>query len=197
MISTIIFDLGGVLFTNGAGRFLKYLATHYHYPESALDEMINGKSGSAYRSGGISSEEFWTSFKASFPIPKSAQELEALWESQYELVSGTRDLILDLRKTYKVYYLSDTVQKRVQYLERMYNFLSWFDGGVFSYEVGVRKPNPEVYKKVLALAGVLGPQAVFIDDKEHFLEPAKALGMRTIHFKDALQVKKDLATLLR
>jgi FMN phosphatase YigB (HAD superfamily) len=36
---------------------------------------------------------------------------------------------------------------------------------------------------------------VFIDDRERNLEPARLLGMRTIAFKDARQLRVDLAGL--
>ena len=195
MISTIIFDLGGVLFTNGAGLFVQYLAERYHYKEALLDAVIHGPTGSAYRSGSMSSGDFWKIFKASFPLPLGAAELERIWEFQYELIEETREIILELRKKYRVYYLSDTVKKRVDNLQKKYRFLTLFEGGVFSHEAGIRKPNPEIYKKVLARAGVSGTEAVFIDDKAHNLAPAAALGIHTIHFTNSRQLKRDLARL--
>ena len=38
---------------------------------------------------------------------------------------------------------------RVEHLQTKYSFLDWFDGGVFSYEVNVRKPNEKIYTLAL------------------------------------------------
>jgi FMN phosphatase YigB (HAD superfamily) len=45
-----------------------------------------------------------------------------------------------------VYYLSDNVAERIEAVERRYDFLRLFTGGVFSHEVGVRKPNRGIYE---------------------------------------------------
>lgn len=197
MISTIFFDLGGVLFTNGTRAFITYLCDTYTLPREKVEEVIDGDLGSLYREAKISRDEFWAQIIQQLDINANGAELLQQWINRYELIDGTKDLIQELKKDYKIYYLSDNVRERVEVLDKKYHFLQLFDGGIFSHEVGVRKPNPEVYKKALALAGVTGSQAVFIDDKAHFLEPANALGMHTVHFKDAMQVKKDLAILLR
>ena len=55
-----------------------------------------------------------------------------------------------------------------------------FDVIVESSVVGLRKPNPDIYRLACRQAGVVPAQAVFLDDIGANLKPAKALGMHTI-----------------
>lgn len=196
MINAIIFDLGGVLFSNGTKSFITYLCDTYHLDRADVEEVVDGPLGSKYREAKITREEFWRQVIQKFGIQASEVDLVNAWISRYELNTETKDLIFTLKKKYKIYYLSDNVRERAEALDKKFQFLTLFDGGIFSHEVGMRKPNPELYERILALAGVVGSQAVYIDDKEPFLVPARALGMHTIHFVDPTQLKGDLTTIL-
>ena len=77
-------------------------------------------------------------------------------------------------------------------LDDRFKFLHWFNGGIFSHEVGVRKPDLRIYKLALKTAGVAASEAVFIDDKPKNLVPAKALGMKVILFQSADQLQQVL-----
>jgi epoxide hydrolase-like predicted phosphatase len=71
-----------------------------------------------------------------------------------------------------------------------------FDGVVISGEAGMRKPTPEIYK-LGARAIDLPPAAcVFVDDPRFNLEPARELGMATVHHVDSGQTISELERLL-
>src|SRR5262249_2611751 len=61
--------------------------------------------------------------------------------------------------------------------------------------VGVLKPARRIYEVALAMAQAQPDASVFIDDRERNLEPARALGMRTIAFKDVGKLREDLGKL--
>src|SRR3990167_2597682 len=183
MIKAIIFDLGGVLFTNGMRRFVKDISAKYNLEPERINAIIDGKTGSQYREAKITRDEFWKIVLKKLNIPERNDDLEEQWINGYELIEGTKDIILELEKKYKVYYLSDNVRERVDRLNNKYNFLEWFEGGIFSHEVGVRKPHPEIYRKALEKAQVEPTEAVFIDDKQTALEPAIKMGITSILFE--------------
>ncbi len=56
-----------------------------------------------------------------------------------------------------------------------------FDAIVISGEVGMRKPEPEIFDHVLRLLGVEPGQTVFVDDLEHNVRAAEALGLVGVH----------------
>ena len=59
--------------------------------------------------------------------------------------------------------------------------------------LGVRKPDEGIYKLALEVTQRDPEESLFIDDRELNLECAKQLGMRTIHFQNAAQLRQDLA----
>lgn len=191
MIKAIIFDLGGVLFTNGTKKFIEVISAQYNLDKKLVKDVIDGKIGSNYREAKITRNEFWQQVLEKLNINGNIDQLEDQWINGYELIKGTKDIIFELAKKYKVLYLSDNVRERVERINNKYGFMDWFESGIFSHEVGIRKPNPQIYKFVLKKAGVQPEEAVFIDDKAHFLKPAKQLGMTTFVFVTPERLRKD------
>ncbi len=193
MVKAVFFDLGGVLFTNGTKRFISYLVNKYAVNEEKAKRLVDvGRIPNAYREGKITRDEFWEKVRNKLQIREETDKLEKEWVKGYQLIKGTRDIIFILKKRYKVYFLSDNVKERVDLLDKKFGFLSWFDGGVFSYEVGVRKPNPKIYKILLKKAILKEKEAVFIDDKEIPRQSASKIGIATILFRNPQQLKRDL-----
>ena len=193
MIKAIFFDLGGVLFTNGTKKLVAYIANKYNLDEELIKNLIDvGDLPNAYREGKIKREVFWTRVKATLQFTESVDEIEQRWISGYELISGTKDIIGKLAKKYDVYFLSDNVKDRVEAVNNRFDFISWFTDGVFSHEVGVRKPNPEIYKIALKKAQVTPTEAVFIDDNPKLLIPAKKMGILTFLFETPNKLLDDL-----
>lgn len=71
-----------------------------------------------------------------------------------------------------------------------------FDGVVISGEVGMRKPAPEMYSLGAERIGVMPQHCVFVDDLPFNLEPAKELGMATVHHVSAEKTITELERLL-
>jgi putative hydrolase of the HAD superfamily len=70
-----------------------------------------------------------------------------------------------------------------------------FGAFVSSCYVGVRKPETSIYRLALDVTQREPAECVFIDDRPINLEPATALGMRTIHYQTAAQLAADLRAL--
>lgn len=74
--------------------------------------------------------------------------------------------------------------------------LERFDVIVESSVVGMRKPEPEFYRRALDLAGVEPTEVVFLDDLGVNLKPARAMGMSTIKVDDPVAALLELQDLL-
>ena len=196
MIQAIIFDLGGVLFANGTKKFSEHLAEKYQIDIDKAKALLDKSDiGNAYRTGKITRDEFWDEVKKQLALTEHTDVLEKKWIDVYVLTEKTRDIILELVKKYKVYYLSDNVKERVEAVDKKYNFKSWFDGGVSSHEVGIRKPHIDMYKIALGKTGFPAEGVLFIDEKENNLTPANELGMHTLLFESPEKLQEDLQTL--
>jgi epoxide hydrolase-like predicted phosphatase len=76
------------------------------------------------------------------------------------------------------------------------DFPGLFDTVVISGEVGMRKPEPEIFLHAAATLGLEPRECVFIDDVEANVAAAIACGMAGIHHADAATTARDLEVLL-
>jgi putative hydrolase of the HAD superfamily len=71
-----------------------------------------------------------------------------------------------------------------------------FDGVVISGELGVRKPDPEIYEAGAASIDLPAEACVFVDDLPFNLKPAREAGMATVHHVSADETIPQLEELL-
>jgi putative hydrolase of the HAD superfamily len=116
------------------------------------------------------------------------------------LLPGTFDLLLKLKQYKKagcaidLYFLSNMSVPYARTLERKFEFLQWFDGGIFSGDVHLIKPEPAIYQLLQNRYGLDPAQTVFIDDLLNNVQAVQALGWHGIHFESAAQVGRELNT---
>lgn len=205
-IKAIIFDVGGVLalgktifFKNkernsvhvGIARKLKISLDQWF---DAIDS-IYGKS----IEGQVPKEKVLTTLSEKLNISKRnltkivTSEYNSHFKQNKQLFKTAKDL---KKKGYKVAVLSD--QWYLSQDALMPNSLySFFDKIIVSCEVGMRKPNPKIYKYTLKKLKLKPQQTVFIDNQMWNLKPAQELGMNTILFKNNKQTIKELGEFLR
>ncbi|WP_042440577.1 HAD family hydrolase [Streptacidiphilus albus] len=70
-----------------------------------------------------------------------------------------------------------------------------FDVVVLSEREGIRKPAPEIYRRTLHRLSLPAPACVFVDDTLHNLQPARALGIRTVHHTHPADTVRQLEQL--
>ena len=200
MIKSIIFDLGGVYFTDGTKEAVEKISEKYCLNSKELAKFFGTKSeiGKLYRQGKITSKKFWEEFEKMFNLRIDKEELTKLWISFYKPIEGTINLIKKLRKNgIKIYFLSDNVKERSMYLQNKFNFLEYFDDGVFSHEVGLTKSDgAEVFKIALQKTRNKPNEVIFIDDKEDYVNTAGMLGINEIHFKNSKQLEREIKKLI-
>ena len=90
--------------------------------------------------------------------------------------------------------ITNTPSKRFERDERLRGN-KVFDGVVESAKLGISKPDRRIYEHALRRFNLRADECVFVDDKEENLAPARGLGMRTVFFRSAKQLKDDLRKL--
>jgi HAD superfamily hydrolase (TIGR01509 family) len=196
MNRTVIFDIGGVYFSDGTRIAIDAIAAEYEINRDVVAGFINGEPGRQYRIGAISAEQFWRQAIRQWDIQASAETLALIWNSSYQLDEGTVRLVDRLKSAgHELLYLSDNTAEKVAYLDAKYAFVQKFDDGIFSHVVHCRKPDPVIYELLLAKASHPADACIFIDDKPANLEPAKNLGMQTIAFKNSAHLESSLKKL--
>ena len=80
--------------------------------------------------------------------------------------------------------------------ERMGATAEAFDVMIESCRVGLRKPDPEIYREACRELGIAPEEAVFLDDIGRNLKPARKMGMTTIKVDSPEQAINDLEAVL-
>jgi HAD superfamily hydrolase (TIGR01549 family) len=93
-----------------------------------------------------------------------------------------------------VYGLSNMSAPIFALLQSRYDHWNRFHGIVISGEVGLVKPEPEIFHHIAERYGLIPAETVFIDDHLPNIESARRLGFRTIHFANAEQCRGELDT---
>ena len=103
-----------------------------------------------------------------------------VYEPKYILLPDVRDMLVKLREqNYRLGIISDTWPSTVQRLEQ-YGIADLFDCQTYSYQLGVFKPDPQLYHDALKKLGLPAQQCVFVDDLPGNLEAASKLGIHPV-----------------
>jgi putative hydrolase of the HAD superfamily len=97
---------------------------------------------------------------------------------------------------YRVYLLSNLAKYSHDYV-RGYPFFRELDGGVFSYQERVCKPDERIYRILLERYALRAEETVFLDDSAANVAAAERCGIRGIVFTDFAAAKAQLEELLR
>lgn len=119
------------------------------------------------------------------PLPESAALVQQLQAMRGQ---ATPPLGVPLR----LYYLSNMPVPYARALQRLHGFLNDFDGGVFSGDVQLIKPEPAIYQCLQSRYALEPEHTIFIDDLEANVLAARAQGWHGIHFQSANQLALDL-----
>ncbi|MBI1972306.1 MAG: HAD hydrolase-like protein [Candidatus Aenigmarchaeota archaeon] len=198
MIKAVIFDLGGVYFSDGTSLAVEKISEGYKIPKEVVRKTLATKSkiGTLYRRGEIAPEEFWAEAMKEWELKEDYKKLSEIWVKSYQLMRTVK-LVERLKKAgVKLFFLSDSVKERAEYLQEKYNFLENFIGGVFSHIVHKTKSDGEdSFRIALDKTGERAEDVVYIDDKEEYVETARRIGMNGIHFKSPEQLETGLKSL--
>jgi putative hydrolase of the HAD superfamily len=83
-----------------------------------------------------------------------------------------------------LYFLSNMPEPFSRSIERQHEFMPWFDGGIFSGDVKLIKPDAGIFKLLAEQQGLHSNPILFIDDSLPNVQAAQALGWRTVHCQE-------------
>ena len=198
MIKTIFFDIGGVLIDIHPERTYQYLSDSADVEVSMVKESFPWDAHDQYERGIMNNEDWFITYKESLPQPCCLKRSD-FWNA-WKLLLGeeknTVNILEALNKQYSIWLLSNTNPKHIQdEIEKRYLFPSLVNGAVYSFDVGVRKPEKEIYEIAMQRANTKPQECLFIDDLLENIQAAKQIGIEGIHFRSSEQLKQDLVHL--
>ena len=196
-IKTVIFDLGNVLLNYNARKAAKRFAKGCQVPLLKVwIHFFTSPTEKAYTRGEISSYAFYRHAKHSLRFPVDYVTFRNYWNEIFWENPGMEALLKKLKKRYPLYLISNTNKMHFDHVKKKFpKMLRHFRRTFPSHEVGKRKPDVKIYKKVLKAIRRKPEEAVFIDDVPKFVKGARKAGMHAIRFRDKKQLIRDLRKL--
>ena len=140
--------------------------------------------------GEVSVEEHWLAVTRRLRLPASAAEsIRTEFFAGDVIDRDLLDFIRSLRPRYQTGVISNAWGDFRGYIVK-HQFDDAFDTLIISAEIGMMKPQLEVYQLALKQAQVKANEAAFIDDTPRNVEAANTLGMHGIVFRDPRRSKK-------
>lgn len=194
MIGAVIFDFSGVIVSR-INNIAENLSLFLKKEKSEIHNMMKGKHFNDFIEGKITEEQFWKIVVNKESWPLSLEELKKTSRESFSKIPGTIEIIEELKsKNIKMGILSSHSKEWTEFLREKIGHEKYFDKTLYSYQVGIAKPNIEFYKKIVEKLNVLPEVCIYIDDKEKYLRPAKKLGMKTILFRNPEQLRIELTS---
>lgn len=183
---SIIFDLGGVIinldYNKTAQAFINLGLTNFNeiYSKAKQTNLFDD-----FEKGTISNDAFRATLKQYLPPTITDAEIDTAWNAMLLDIPLHRiDFLRKIAQTYRIFLLSNTnlihVTAFTAINDRLFGkgvFESIFEKHYYSCEMGMRKPDAEIFEFVLAQNGLDRTTTLFIDDSPQHVEGALKTGL--------------------
>ncbi|MBF8456992.1 HAD family phosphatase [Kaistella sp. G5-32] len=198
-IKVVFMDIGGVLLTNGwdhESRLKAAKVFNFDYTEM---NILHNFIYNVFEIGSISLDEYLDTILFNQPRDFLKEDFkEFMFDRSVELPQ-----FLDWSKSWKkqtdlaVFALSNENEELNDYRIKKFKLHDLFDGFFSSCYLGMRKPDPRIYKTAMEIAQVKPDECIYLDDRPMLVQAAKKLGMNSILHQDFETSKNILENFIR
>lgn len=194
-IKFIYFDLGNVLLKFDHRRAARQIADVAGITtEEAWDAVFGDGLELQYERGELTTRQFYDRFCERTNTRADHDALLHASADIFEPDEATLSLVQRLRREgQRVGILSNTNDAHWRFIRAEYSFAGeWFETHALSFELGLLKPEPQIYAKAARLAGVAPSEVFFTDDRAENVEGARQAGFHAELFSSAEELMRPL-----
>ncbi len=193
-LELVLFDIGGVLGSNGWDHEQRAVAVEHFGLDAEDFQYRHEETVGAFESGHLSLDEYLDVTVFCTDTRFSREEFTEFMRAQSvpwpESIAVARDLAAS--RAVEMATLNNESEELNQYRISHFGLRDIFPTFFTSCWVGARKPLLTMYHRVLGMTQANPARTLFVDDRLQNLHPAASLGMRTIQFQNAAQLREDL-----
>ena len=197
-VELVLFDVGGVLGSNGWDREQRDAAVERFHLDAEDFQYRHEETVGALEAGQISLDEYLDLTVFCEPRSFSKDEFRRFMFEQSvawpDSIAVARDLADSA--TVRMATLNNECAELNEYRIEHFGLADIFPTFFTSCWLGTRKPTHEIYERVLGMTQADPSRTLFIDDRVQNLRPAEALGMRTMLFRNARELRKELSSVI-
>ncbi len=182
MIKAVVFDIGDVLLDFRWREFLEKNYSEESLRHELADALFQNELWQYCDAHDVPLEEAVALYSKDVPHLESQirhilthmSEFFAVFPHTLPWIHAAKD------HGYKVYYLSNYSRVAYEQTTQFLSFTDEMDGGLFSFQEEMAKPDPAFYKLFCERYSLKPEEIVFFDDREENINAAKKLGMRAV-----------------
>ena len=193
-IKNIVLDVGGIIFDDSKKNIEKLLGKNC----DIIYKLAYGKSFKECLLGNKKVNEHIESLSnyKEFENLKYILSKENLYKS-YPLITMNFEYIKTLQKQgYKLYLLTNITEDSYNYINDLININSVFDGGIYSYQEHIIKPDKRIYNLLIDKYNLKKEETIFFDDKEKNAISAINQGISSYVFKSIEDIKNIISKVI-
>ena len=192
----LLFDLGGVLIEFSGLTDIHALLREPMSVEEVGALWQQTRAIGDFEVGSLTPKQFGEAFAASWPLAVSAAEFVSHYESwTRQLLPGAAELLEELRPRYRLAALSNSNILHWTRNDVVIGVQAYFDRAFSSHQLGLRKPDPVIYQRVLQELAVEAAEVVFFDDNLANVEAALAVGINAYRVEGVEAARASLKDL--
>jgi glucose-1-phosphatase len=190
-IKNLIFDLGGVILDLSVDRTLQAFARVSGIDKQQAQQIFQASPGfNEYEKGGMDDATFRQYLKTVYAIDLPDHEIDACWNAMLlGIPPGKLQLLLRLKQRYKIYLLSNTNDIHLHYINTIMlpaitgerSLDPYFHKTYYSHHMNMRKPDAEIFERVLRENNMRSHETLFLDDSALNIAGAQSVGIQTVH----------------
>jgi putative hydrolase of the HAD superfamily len=194
-ITTLLWDVGGVLATNGWDRDTRRAAAARFGLDEQEFEQRHEALVAALETGDISFDAYLDRTVFCFPQSFSREEFMGFIYAQSRPKQDSLALARELAGKYQMATINNESAELNLYRIEKFGLRGIFTAFFSSCFVRLRKPDPAIYRLALDVMQKTHAECCFIDDRPLNLDGARQIGMGAIEFRDTTQLRRALAEL--
>ncbi|MBU4466551.1 HAD-IA family hydrolase [Candidatus Parcubacteria bacterium] len=196
-IKTIVFDYGGVIGNDPSEKIYEVVSKNLDINKNILKKNFM-KFFIPLSKGKISVTDFWKEFSRSLDL-SGMEKLEQLWLRTFRRYAKVNNKVFSYIKPFMGKFKFCLLSNNISFYETENSqrlLRKYFCPIVYSFEIGMRKPEKEMYDYILKKTGSRPEETLFIDDDETKLDYPRKISAPTLVFKNNRRFKKELNKIL-
>lgn len=186
-------DIGGVLLTNGWGHEARLAAAKKFNLDYDEMDVLHDFIFNVYEMGKISLDFYLDTVVFNHPRDFFREEFKDFMFDQSIELPHTLPWLIDWKKRnpqIKIISINNEAKELNEYRINTYKLHDFFDAFVSSCEVGMRKPDPGIFRLALGIAQAKPFECLYFDDRPMLVEAARKEGIHAYHHKNFETTKR-------
>lgn len=196
-INILFFDIGGILLTNGWGhesreKAAKKFGLDYDEMDDLHTFIFN-----VYEAGSVDLDDYLDTVVFNRPRDFTREDFKHFMYEQSKELPDMLAWLKEWKKScgFRIISINNEGKELNDYRIKKFKLHECFDAFISSCELGVRKPDPRIFRMAMGVAQAVPQQCVYFDDRKMFALAAERLGIRAFQhtsFESTKQILENI-----